>query len=631
MPEFLPDTILLVHGQSADRLDLRSTLEAAHYRIQEAATGRAGLEMAKEGPTLIVLDSSLPDMEIEDWCSRVRNKDELASMPILHLVEEAGKDPVALVPGTDGSLHKPFRPTQLVGVVHALVRLRRAERQVAQIARRWQVCLDSLPQMVWVIDKQGQVAFANARWRSQALELGEDPQADFVAGAHPDDQEALAQAWERARVGELAQYTLEYRLRGTEKTEPRWHSLHLILLAGRGDALAHWLATATDIDEHKRAQEALVRAKDAAEAANRAKTNFLSNMSHEIRTPLTSIMGLAGILETRNEQDFRDMAEMLHSNGQRLLDTLNAVLELAQLESGASQLNLSVVDLASLLKDAVTRHQEVAARTGNHLDLIPAEQPIYVRADESATRRVFDNLIGNSLKFTSGGSVTVRITCCDHTARVSIADTGQGIAHEFRARLFSAFEQESSGQARRHEGSGLGLAIVQQLVQAMHGRIEVCSEPGRGTTITIALPLVDAKDVPAPAARAVAKPGPVLVVEDNAHTVKVMRLLLRDQYDVDFAHTAEEALAKAHAKPYQLVFLDINLGEATGTTTLRELRAVRGYDRTIMVAFTAFSLPGDRERFEAMGFDAYLGKPFRAEQLMRLIDQSLESYRERIS
>ncbi|MDP0501694.1 MAG: response regulator [Verrucomicrobiota bacterium JB022] len=632
------NTILIIDDQETNRYTLRRYLERAGYVVMEAGTGEEGLQLAERGPSLIILDVKLPDMIGYQVCRQLRAHERTSSIPILQTSAAfVDSDDVieGLESGADGYLRDPIRPRELIATVNSLLRMRRAEQRADRLSHRWEVCLDSLPQFVWILNEQGKVTYSNRRWREHAALLKVDPTEAFIDEVvHPDDRSALQAEWTTA-IRDKQQFANEYRLR-TAEGEYRWQLVRVIPLRSANESADYWVASSTDIHTQKQAQVAMVVAKEEAEAASRAKSNFLSNMSHEIRTPLTSIIGMAEILKEKADLELQEMADLLHSNSQRLLATINSVLDLARLESGKTKLSIKPVDLCQEIRETASIMKLQARDAGNELSLEGCDDGLPIEADQSALHRVLVNLLGNSIKFTQNGRICIKVERAEQMARFTVEDTGRGISPEFRERLFRPFEQESSGEDRRHEGSGLGLAITYQLVQLMNGRIEVQSEVDQGTRFIVSLPLavgVEAEKptggestglgLKIPGATGKRK-GPILVVEDNAHTVKVMRLLLQDRYDIDFVLTAEDALERANEVRYHLVFLDINLGETTGINALEQLRQLPEYDKTVMVAFTAFSLPGDRERFESMGFDTYLGKPFRAEQLINLIEKSLE-------
>ncbi|MEM1271134.1 MAG: ATP-binding protein, partial [Bacteroidota bacterium] len=238
--------------------------------------------------------------------------------------------------------------------------------------------------------------------------------------------------------------------------------------------------------ERKRMENQLIASKEAAEEAARIKSSFLANMSHEIRTPLTSIIGFAGLLaeevETEQEQEY---VSLIQDSGTRLMETLNSVLDLAQLEAAGRSVNLSVFDLNQQVEDVVRLLRPLADAKGLTLEAVPSEMPARAEVDHACLLRILNNLIGNAIKFTSKGGVSVEVVADGQQVSIHVRDTGIGIDEAFLPRLFDPFRQESGGLNRQYEGSGLGLTISKRLIDLMGGTIEVTSEKSVGSTFTI--------------------------------------------------------------------------------------------------------------------------------------------------
>ena len=243
-----------------------------------------------------------------------------------------------------------------------------------------------------------------------------------------------------------------------------------------------------DITDQKRFEQELIEAKEEAAQMNRLKTAFLANMSHEIRTPLTSIIGFSEVLQDRVSGDDGGIAELIRKNGKRLMDTLNSVLDLAQLESGSFRLSLQRVDATAHAAQAADLFTEAAAEKGLALQLDVPDRPLYVQADPAALDRVLANLVSNACKFTPEGHVAVRAAAADGEVHLQVVDSGIGIPAQAQEVIFDEFEQVSSGLSRHFEGTGLGLAITRKLVDLMDGRIWVESTPQEGSTFVVALP-----------------------------------------------------------------------------------------------------------------------------------------------
>lgn len=376
----------------------------------------------------------------------------------------------------------------------------------------------------------------------------------------------------------------------------------------------------------------LIQAKEEAEQMSRLKTAFLANMSHEIRTPLTGIIGFATVLAKELPEDHREFAELIRSSGRRLLEMLNSVLDLAKLESNQMSLEHREIDLAGEIRKVIDLLAPIAEEKGLPLEIeVDGERPHVLRTDRAALNRILHNLIGNAIKFTDQGHVRVSVWCSDDRVGFDVTDTGIGIEAKFIPQLFEEFSQESSGMSRSHSGTGLGLTITKRLVELMGGEIEVESKKNEGSRFGVALP----RNLSIAVRRALAPDAPeqrsnhddslreqplrLLLVEDHVDTQHLLVELLEERYDVSVEGSASEAFLSACQKEFDLILMDINLGEGPdGIELLQQLRAIPEYAETPIVALTAYALPGDKERFLDLGFTAYVSKPFDVDELLRL-------------
>ncbi len=387
-----------------------------------------------------------------------------------------------------------------------------------------------------------------------------------------------------------------------------------------------------DITDRKEYERALRTAKEKAEEMAHLKTTFLANMSHELRTPLTAVIGYASMLAEDLSEEHERFAQLIEHSGRRLMDTLNAVLSLAQLESQQMTVELDVLNVSGVVEETARFFETQATSKGlafRHL-CSPGARGAHARVDRGALNSVLQNIVGNAIKFTENGFVEIRTHVADEHIHIEVRDSGIGIDPAFLPHLFDTFRQESTGHERTHEGSGLGLALTKRLVDLMDGDIDVHSVKREGTSITVSFPLVRTglpaatQQESAEFARGDWTEAQILVVEDNAETALLLRSVLSVAGDVTLAFTGAEALRKISRMAFDFVLCDINLGSgASGVEVLNAIRGNHDYDGVPVVAVTAYALPGDQERFLQQGFDDYVSKPFTPDELVGRVYQLL--------
>ena len=369
-----------------------------------------------------------------------------------------------------------------------------------------------------------------------------------------------------------------------------------------------------------------------AERQSSVKGQFLATMSHEMRTPLHGILGLTRALR-RNAPDTAQLA-LIERAGEHLLTLINDALDFSRLEAGQVQLARQPFDLAALMDDVVSLSMPAATEAGLVLETrLHLPRPCRVVGDAARLRQILHNLVGNAVKFTDEGRITVvaRYDAEAGRARFSVHDTGVGIAPEDLPAIFDAFHQADGSFKRRHAGTGLGLTIARELAQAMGGDLVASSEVGKGSVFTVKLDLpaapepapVDVAATPVPRSLA----GHVLLAEDNAVNALVAEAVLRQLgLEVTLVEDGARAVEAFRNGRPDLVLLDCQMPVMDGLEAARRIRAVEvaeGWPRTPMVALTANAFEGDRARSLAAGMDDHLAKPFRDEELARLLARHL--------
>jgi PAS domain S-box-containing protein len=521
---------------------------------------------------------------------------------------------------------------------------KRAEEALQESEERLRCALDAAQMGTWEWD----IATDRLKWSWHQYKLyglapdsfDGTPKALFQI-IHPEDRVRVSVSIARA-IKEGTELGVEYRITRPDG-EVRWMTAKGNIMRDSAGRVARMLGVVYDITERRRSEEELQRAKEAAEAANRAKSEFLANMSHEIRTPMNGIIGMTELtLDTALTLKQRSYLEMVRYSADSLLRIINDILDFSRTEAGRLDLDSEEFDLRDSLKEIISVVALKADQKGLKLACqVEPQAPERVTGDAGRLRQVIVNLVGNAIKFTERGGVTLKVKAeamrtREMTLHFVVEDTGIGIAEDKQSAVFEAFTQADGSTTRKYGGTGLGLTISSKLVNLMGGRIWVESQPGRGSAFhfTARFGSCDRAgespgDMPAMIAgeQSFSKYNgelSILLAEDNRVNQKVAKgLLQRLGHRVVIAGNGREALAAFERERFDLVLMDVQMPEMNGfeaTAAIRQRERATGGHIPI-IAMTAYAMKGDRERCLEAGMDSYISKPVASEELSRVIEE----------
>ena len=459
-------------------------------------------------------------------------------------------------------------------------------------------------------------------------------QLTWASMTHPEDLDADLGHFQRVMQGESDGYVMDKRFIRKDGREVN-AVVNVQAIRGKDGQVQRFFATAMDITERKRMENALRHTLKQAEAATKAKGEFLAAMSHEIRTPMNGVLGMADlVLRTELTERQRHCVETIHRSGQLLLRIINDILDLSKIQVGRMIMEIVQFDLGDVLRDVHNLLKDQALDKGLLLTFQVSDGvPDHLQGDPYRLSQILFNLLGNAVKFTEWGSVsllveTVEDRDVDTLLRFQVIDTGIGISPDYQRQIFQAFSQEDASISRRFGGTGLGLAITRQLVEIMGGQFGLTSVPGQGSTFWFTVPYGKqrAGDQQAVAAWLASRQslmpddsqfkGHVLLVEDNLVNqdvaVAILELFGCQVTVADNGLQAIELLQQA-ATPFDLVLMDCEMPIQDGFETTKRLRnweAQSERSATPVVALTAHVLQESRQQCSAAGMDGYLGKPF---------------------
>ncbi len=493
------------------------------------------------------------------------------------------------------------------------------------------------PTIVVITDPSGNIEYANPKFSEVTGYSFEEVKWKnpriLNSGFH--SREFFSNLWNTILAGKTWQGEFRNKKRNGELY---WENALISPIIDSDGKITHFVAVKEDITDKKKMIEELIEAKEKAEEMNRIKSSFFANMSHELRTPMVGILGFSEVLmnELKDNTNYYRMISSINTSGQRLLETLNLILNLSKLEASKVVVELKTQNIIPILKECFGSFESATANKNINYSFIPEYQEILCDIDQLLFTSIFNNLLNNAIKFTDAGSITLYVSIDSDYANISVTDTGVGISEAKQNLIWEEFRQASEGYNRGFEGTGLGLTIAKKYTDLLKGSISVKSLFGKGTTFKVSFPLSlksssvvntanTTQNMISTISSEINPTAKILYVEDDEISVKYVSTITKSLYTIDSAKDSDEALNRIKQNKYDAILMDINLHRGMdGLELTKVIRKIDGYKSTPIVAITAFAMGHEKEEFLAKGMTHYLSKPFVKNQLLSLLESIVD-------
>ncbi|MDN5330467.1 MAG: hypothetical protein PWP35_2254 [Bacteroidales bacterium] len=637
--ERLPIRVLYVEDEYGIRLPMLEMMSRWVEDIIVAANGEEGLEAFKQtGADLVISDLKMPHMDGLEMIAAIKSIDPNVKTIVVSAHSHAESFIEAINIGVDGFLMKPVLRDKLYETIHRFGRVVIAQRNARLQEEKFMALAGSVIDAIIIINEKGEILF----WNQAATRIFGYEANDAIAMPYNSifDTGSLPPEWPSTTLA-LRRFYKEHQKRGGLIEANGLHKsgrvfpVEISVSPLQVDDLWYALFIIRDITERKQREKELIEARERAEAATRAKQQFLSVMSHEIRTPLNGILGTINLLVQEDPRpDQMEYLKTLEFSGNHLLSLINDILDFSKIEANRIQFESVSLEIREVVENLLKIFSFKAQDKGISIfcEIDPAI-PQFVKGDPIRLNQILNNLIGNALKFTEKGGITVRvkvngnITPHEIPLYFEVIDTGIGIPEDKTEIIFDMFSQADANTTRRFGGTGLGLAITKKLVELQGGSIGVRSKLGEGSTFYFNLnfkPVTEESgDIEKPADFLESLQGVrILLVEDNKiNQMIAQKFLTRWGASIDLAENGLEALNKIQTQNYDIVLMDLQMPELDGYQATRRIRQMPDeyFQKIPIIALTASTMAEVKESLEKFGLDDMITKPFIPGELNRKI------------